>query len=269
MKFVKANIGDLQIVQQIIYQTINEIYPRYYTQKVVDFFLNHHNTQNILKDLKRKQVFILYDNNMPIGTGSISENHIGRLFVLPEFQNKGYGSLMMSQLEQLASVQYNSVLIDASLPAYNLYLKRNYLPLEYKQIVIENGDVLCYYTMQKQLPTTMNGRINYNNRTFISVSNSGNGEVSSQTTFYYHQQEDILWAEYSGGEIEKGFLVGKVHDNDSLEFTYHHVNKLKQMRMGKCRSIPECLDNGKIRLYETWEWMDEDDSKGESVIEEK
>lgn len=37
---------------------------------------------------------------------------------------------------------------------------------------------------------------------------------------------------------------------------------------GVCKSIPEILSNGKIRLYEKWKWTSGDKSEGKSIIEE-
>jgi hypothetical protein len=37
---------------------------------------------------------------------------------------------------------------------------------------------------------------------------------------------------------------------------------------GICFSTPEILENGKIRLHESWEWTSGDQSKGTSIIEE-
>ena len=37
---------------------------------------------------------------------------------------------------------------------------------------------------------------------------------------------------------------------------------------GTCKSKPEILENGKIRLHESWEWASGDKSKGQSIIEE-
>ena len=48
----------------------------------------------------------------------------------------------------------------------------------------------------------------YDNKKFVAVENTANGEVSSQTEFHYHQQGKMIWAEYGGGEILKGFLIG-------------------------------------------------------------
>lgn len=111
-------------------------------------------------------------------------------------------------------------------------------------------------------------KINYDQRTFKSVSNSETGEVSSETTFYYHQKDDFVWAEYSGGEIVFGTLIAKVLEDDSLEMRYQHLNSKNELMTGKCISTPEILPNGKIRLHEKWEWTCQDFSAGESIIEE-
>ena len=111
-------------------------------------------------------------------------------------------------------------------------------------------------------------KINYDNRVFKSVANSETGEVSGETTFYYHQKDYLVWAEYSGGEIVFGNLIAKVAENGSLEMRYQHLNRKGELMTGKCFSTPEILENGKIRLHETWQWTSGDLSKGSSVVEE-
>lgn len=111
-------------------------------------------------------------------------------------------------------------------------------------------------------------KINYDGRIFRSVSNSETGEVSAETTFYYHQKDEIVQAEYSGGEIVFGNLIAKVLADNSLEMRYQHLNKSGELMTGKCFSVPEIMTDGKIRLHERWEWTSGNFSKGESVIEE-
>ena len=67
--------------------------------------------------------------------------------------------------------------------------------------------------------------LNLDNKKFVAVENTANGEVSSQTEFHYHQQGKMIWAEYGGGEILKGFLIGKWIDDTQIEFTYQHLNQ--------------------------------------------
>jgi hypothetical protein len=110
--------------------------------------------------------------------------------------------------------------------------------------------------------------MNYNGRTFVSVQNTDNGEVSSKTFFHYKQEKNILSADYSGGEIIQGTLIGLVHEDGTLEFRYSHVNHKNQLRGGKCLSTPELLPDGRIRLHEKWQWQDAEGTEGISIIEE-
>lgn len=110
--------------------------------------------------------------------------------------------------------------------------------------------------------------INYHNKRFRTVSNTANGETSEETIFEYKQTGQILSATYSGGQIEQGHLLGIVHKNGSIDLRYHQINKNGNLMTGICFSTPEILENGKIRLHETWEWTSGDLSKGQSILEE-
>ncbi|HEX6280506.1 MAG TPA: hypothetical protein VFZ49_10905 [Pyrinomonadaceae bacterium] len=110
--------------------------------------------------------------------------------------------------------------------------------------------------------------ISYDNRRFRSVTTSETGEVSFETVFYYHQNADIVWAEYSGGQVERGSLVALVLDDGSLDMRYQHINVKGELMTGRCRSTPEVLSDGRLRLHEKWQWTSGDRSSGESIIEE-
>ena len=110
--------------------------------------------------------------------------------------------------------------------------------------------------------------INYDDRRFVSVSNSGSGEVDSTTIFHYHQDGRLVWATYRGGAIKFGTLIANVEEGDCLDMRYQHCNTAGELMTGKCRSTPEVLSDGRVRLYEVWQWTSGDFSQGESVIEE-
>lgn len=111
--------------------------------------------------------------------------------------------------------------------------------------------------------------INYNNKTFRPISNTENGETTNETIFYYKQVNNILTSQYSGGKIKYGHLIGLVDSAGNIEMRYHQVNDKDELMTGICKSTPEILKNGKIRLHESWEWTSGDKSKGESIIEEQ
>lgn len=110
--------------------------------------------------------------------------------------------------------------------------------------------------------------MNYNDKKFRPISNTENGETSNETVFHYKQVDNILTSEYSGGKIRHGNLIGLVYKDGNIEMRYQQVNDKDELMTGICRSTPEILENGKIRLHENWEWTSGDKSKGESIIEE-
>ena len=93
--------------------------------------------------------------------------------------------------------------------------------------------------------------------------------MDGETIFRYFQENDLSWAEYSGGDVLKGHMIGTVDENGELDFHYQHLNKDRQIRIGKCHSIPYIMENGKIALQEKWQWLNGDLSCGESVLVEK
>lgn len=138
-------------VKVIVQETIDRIYPKYYPVGAVDFFKAHHNDNNIRGDIKSENVFLLYENDMAVGTITIKKNSILRLFVLPEYQHRGYGSALLDFAEKVISNEYTEAIVDASLPVKRIYLERGYVDREYHIIKTDNGDYLCYDVMTKRL----------------------------------------------------------------------------------------------------------------------
>lgn len=151
MEIRKADINDLELVFNITETTIKAIYPHYYPKGAVDFFLSHHCAENIRNDIKSGNVYLLLYEEKKIGTITVKENHINRLFILPEFQKKGGGRILMDFAEKLILEQYTEIATDASLPAKGMYLKRGYTETSYNTILTENGDYLCYDEMRKNI----------------------------------------------------------------------------------------------------------------------
>lgn len=110
--------------------------------------------------------------------------------------------------------------------------------------------------------------MNYNGKKFRPISNTENGETSHETIFKYQQVGNILSSEYSGGKIKYGHLLGLVDSDGNIEMRYHQVNDKGELMTGICKSTPEILESGKIRLHESWKWTSGDFSEGQSVIEE-
>ncbi len=268
MTFSIATLNQLNDIFILVQKTIKEIYPNFYNNEVVDFFIEHHSKDNIKKDILDKKVYNLFVENNMVGTGCYKENIITRVYVDPDHQNKGYGTYIIKELENIIIKNSKEIYLDASLPAIKLYEKLGYKTVEHKSIPLINNKLLVYEIMSKRINKPF-GKINYNNKVFYSLSNTNNGEVNSETIFHYFHDEDIIWANYAGGFIAKGYLVGTCDLEGNLDFYYQHININNKIKLGKCHSIPVVLENGKIELHEAWQWLIDDKSSGKSIIIEK
>ena len=110
--------------------------------------------------------------------------------------------------------------------------------------------------------------MSYHLKKFRSVTNSEHGTVDERTLFNYRQKGTFFWGNYSGGSILIGTMIGSVDEQGILKFTYCHQDETGRVRRGSCISIPEILPDGRIRLFEEWQWKDGERSKGSSVVEE-
>lgn len=265
---ILATINDLETVRHIVCDTVQKIYPNYYPQEVVEFFINHHSEENIRQDIEDAKVYLLFENNECVGTGTVDGEYMNRVFVSTIHQRKGYGSKIMDFIEEKIAIDHDKIVLDSSLPAFNIYLKRGYKAIEFHEEITENGRVLCYQVMQKDVYKVGGANLNLNKRIFKSISNTDNGEVSGETIFNYYQEGDCIWASYSGGKIDRGFLIGKFIEERQIYFTYQHINNNKEIRCGECKSTLESLSDGRLLLHESWQWFDSERACGNSVIEE-
>ena len=147
---IKASPSDLTIVRHITQTTIRTVYPKYYPAGAVDFFSAHHSDEHIVKDLEEGNVYLLESDGSYVGTVTINDNHINRLFVLPDCQHKGYGRALMDFAEEKIFEHYKTIELDASFPAKPIYLKRGYKDIGYDIIDTPNGDKLCHDIMAKE-----------------------------------------------------------------------------------------------------------------------
>ncbi len=149
MRIQIAEKTDFLTVKTITQTTILSVYPKYYPAGAVRFFSEHHSDEKILNDILTGKVYLLETEGGTAGTVTISGNEINRLFVLPGYQGRGYGSQLMDFAEQMIRRESDTVILDASLPAKKMYLRRGYRSTAYQTIETDNGDYLCYDVMER------------------------------------------------------------------------------------------------------------------------
>ena len=151
MIYELAKPEDVQAVYDVVQNTIKTIYPKYYPSEVVDFFCELHSRETIAKDIENGYVSVLKIHGNIVATGCFVDNHITRVYVLPEYQKKGYGTFIMKNIEEQISGKYDKVYLEASLPAAALYEKLGFSTIKHESCLVENGVILAYEVMEKEL----------------------------------------------------------------------------------------------------------------------
>ncbi|MEU0166485.1 hypothetical protein [Streptomyces iakyrus] len=98
------------------------------------------------------------------------------------------------------------------------------------------------------------------------VADQAPGQVGARTRFTYHERQGEIWAEYAGGDVVRGRLVG-TREGDRLDFRYVQLTRDGTTSSGHCVSAVVELPDGRVRLEETWEWESRQ-GNGTSVVEQ-
>lgn len=203
MECVEANIDNVNIIKNIAQTTIKEIYSRYYPVEIVDFFIRYNSFDNIVKSLRTEIIYMLKDFDTVIGIGSVYKNEIRRMFILPKYQNQGFGSELLDFLEnKVFENGYTNVVLDSSLSAYLMYVKKGYATIKYDEYVTHSGHVLCCNKMEKNLVSNKN-LFDYQNY---------KSTINNIETFYSIKIEGkIIKGSYKDKNIN-GQFIGSVED---------------------------------------------------------
>lgn len=151
MTYKPATNKDIQAVYDVVQHTIKIVYPKYYPAEVVDFFCEHHSKDAIAKDIENGYVSVLKIDEKIVATGCFVDNHITRVYVLPEYQKKGYGTFIIKSIEAQIAKKYDRAYLDASLPAAALYEKLGFSTIKHERFPVKNGVILAYEVMEKKL----------------------------------------------------------------------------------------------------------------------
>lgn len=105
--------------------------------------------------------------------------------------------------------------------------------------------------------------INYDGKRFRKVSTDPDAPVT-----LYNQQDDIVWAELTGGSVRRGSLTGRCAPDGTIDMAYTMVLHNGAVISGRSTNTPEILPDGRIRLNEVWERYGPHAERGTSAIVE-
>lgn len=110
--------------------------------------------------------------------------------------------------------------------------------------------------------------INYDGRMFRSAATETAGADGAGPVGHYHQDGDVVWAEFAGGKVVRGSLVGHCDPDGTLTLAYSQLLATGEVIAGRCTSVPDVLADGRVRLSEHWQRFGPGGGTGVSVIEE-
>jgi len=263
-QFTNHNLDE---VYSLIVNTVEKCYFEYYPREAVDFFISYHNKEAIISE--GNNTIILKDGNKIVATGTLIDTEIKRVFVLPQYQGKGYGRIIMNSLEKKAkNGGYKITELHSSLFAKKFYDKLGYKMFKIGKTEVKNNEILYFQRMAKSLiHTDYDKTLVFNDKKFTVIKNEGqDAEVNRDTIFHFYQQNGILYAEYTGGNIKYGEMFGAI-ENDRVTFYYKQENMAGLSKKGTSEAKIIKLPENKIRLIDEWKWSSQE-GKGSCVLEE-
>jgi hypothetical protein len=109
---------------------------------------------------------------------------------------------------------------------------------------------------------------NYDGKAFRSAAAETAAADGAVPTGYYHQRGDLVWAEFNGGRVRRGSLVGTCAPDGTLDLAYCQLLVDGEVIAGRLTSKPEILPDGRIRLREEWQRFGPHAGTGVSYIDE-
>ena len=98
------------------------------------------------------------------------------------------------------------------------------------------------------------------------VKTDPKGVVNQDTVFTFTHDNGVITAEYVGGSVIKGYLIGRC-SGSSMEFSYCQMNDNGNVTGGRSHAELAVMPDGRLRMVEHFTW--EDGRKGVNIIEQR
>ncbi|MBN2349115.1 MAG: GNAT family N-acetyltransferase, partial [Bacteroidales bacterium] len=114
--------SDLEEIVRLIHYTAGYCYPKVYPVEVAEFFKEYHNRNYIAESAALGYTLVAETGNRIIGTGNLNREHMGGVYVHPEFQKIGIGRQIVELLILKAKEDnLKRILLDSTFIAKRLY----------------------------------------------------------------------------------------------------------------------------------------------------
>jgi GNAT superfamily N-acetyltransferase len=143
----KADPEDAVHVRELIYETIDAIFPTCYTPAGIDYFKKYNSTDRIIQNIQDGYCYcaILAQEQKFIGTGTLFESIIKGVYVKPEYHKNGYGRKIINELERKAKEnEIEKIELNASPVSKEFYERLGYKHLPRVNVNYHGQYIICY-----------------------------------------------------------------------------------------------------------------------------
>ena len=107
-----------------------------------------------------------------------------------------------------------------------------------------------------------------NDRVFVPVHNTVSGTVSNATRFTFKQSGPDITADYNGGDVVDGHILGTFTKEDTASLIYQCRTLGGELKSGEALAHFSVNQAGRICIDMQWQWLNGDHSSGTSHYEE-
>lgn len=163
MEIRRITDNDVNLINQLAGRVWEPTYKHILSKEQLDYMFGMmYSPESILRQLtqNKHEFLLLQDNGVYLGFASYEINYrpgvtkIHKLYIMPEAQGKGAGSILTNAIEKAAKAAGNSVLtlnVNRFNNALKFYTKTGFIKTGEEDIDIGQGYLMEDYIMEKQL----------------------------------------------------------------------------------------------------------------------
>jgi GNAT superfamily N-acetyltransferase len=143
---------DLPPVYGLVHKTIEISYRSDYSEKAIELFKTYHSRENILDSARNGYTVVAVEEGKIVGTGTLLDTNIRRIFISPLHQRRGIGTLIYENLEHKARADNISALdLSSAIGSRPFWESRGFIIQEELFIPPGKDWIIRYYSMVKDL----------------------------------------------------------------------------------------------------------------------
>jgi GNAT superfamily N-acetyltransferase len=144
---------DLESVYRLVHKVVDICYRDVYPAGALKIYKTFHSRENILRDIHSGYCVVAENCGEIVGTGTLLEDWVRRVYVNPDYQKSGIGGMIYKALEERAlEVQMPHLGLSASVIAREFWESQGFIFENEEIIPTPNDEKLTFYKMSKDLP---------------------------------------------------------------------------------------------------------------------